>query len=74
MSEWRKTLTIKYYPMFHHPKFGSVGKHLCESCARNRMISEPSTLTKCDECGKEELLWENLLKDVMFAGHNKEEK
>jgi hypothetical protein len=41
-------MTINYYPRFIHPTFGSVGDHLCKSCAGERTISEPSPMTKCD--------------------------
>lgn len=45
---------IRYYPMFDHPIYGSVGHFLCEACAGGRKVyQEQSVVTKCDNCGKE---------------------
>lgn len=47
-------MSIKYYPMFDHPIYGSVGHFLCEACAGERKLAqEQSVVTTCDECRKE---------------------
>ena len=47
-------MSIKYYPMFDHPMYGSVGHFLCDPCSGDRKLYQDQTVvTKCDECGEE---------------------